>query len=246
MIDIVKDRIYGDGVKERVLDLYVPEGEPNKVLLFVHGGGLNSGDKCENFSREIGTSLAEEGVLFVSANYRLYPKAAFPDYVEDVAAAIRYVKKNLAERKELYIWGQSAGAYIALMLIFDESYLANAGIKKDEICGWFVESAQPTTHFNVLQERGEDARLVRVDTAAPIYWVNENSGFSKMELIAYSDDIPCRYEQNLLLYKTILQMNPKADMSFLTLPGTHCEASTRKSGDGYPIVEHLKRFIGVN
>ena len=45
------------------------------------------------------------------------------------------------------------------------------GVDTDFISGYISDSAQMTTHFNVLRERGLDTRLERIDEAAPLFYL---------------------------------------------------------------------------
>lgn len=224
------------------LDVQRPAGGYKKVLLYFHGGGLVSGDKSETHSREVGRILAERGICFVTANYRLLPEAAFPACIEDAARAVAYVKAGIAAGRELYVWGQSGGGYLALMLALCEKYLAAAGASVRDVAGWFIESAQPTVHFSVLKYRGEDERLVRIDESAPLYFLGSVS-LPKMHLIVYDDDMPCRYEQNMLFYKTALHFEPQAPLTVQTLHGTHCRACFDES-ERPLFVRALETFMG--
>lgn len=56
----------------------------------------------------------------------MYPTAKFPEYLEDAAAAVAWAKAHIQEyggNGELYVSGQSAGAWISMMLCVNEKYL---------------------------------------------------------------------------------------------------------------------------
>ena len=54
-----------------------------------HGGGLTSGN------RHIPEQLKNQNIAVVAVNYRLGPKAVCPDYIDDAAASIAWVFKNI-------------------------------------------------------------------------------------------------------------------------------------------------------
>jgi acetyl esterase/lipase len=148
--------------EECKLDIYLPDNENFDTIIYFHGGGIEAGDKADLCYTEIAESVAGNGFCFVSCNYRMYPKAKFPDFLEDEANAVAFIKKhikNFGGNGELYISGQSAGAWISMMLCLNNKYLESVGIKNDEIKGWIIDSAQQTTHFNILRERGSDLIL---------------------------------------------------------------------------------------
>ncbi|MDR2040979.1 MAG: alpha/beta hydrolase, partial [Tannerella sp.] len=74
-----------------VLDVYYPAGiEDFATVVWFHGGGLTDG------SKSIPEALKEQGFAVVAVNYRLYPKVKCPAYIEDAAAAVAWVFRNIA------------------------------------------------------------------------------------------------------------------------------------------------------
>ena len=70
------------------LNLYLPEGAENfPVLVYFHGGNLVFGDKDSIFVWGIAEKFLEAGVAIASANYRMNPRAHYPAYARDAAAA---------------------------------------------------------------------------------------------------------------------------------------------------------------
>ena len=231
-------KFYGDlpYANGQTLDVYLPDGEYTETVVYFHGGGLEGGDKRDFYYADIAGEFASRGYAFLSVNYRKYPEAKFPDYLEDAALSVRYAKERFCGpdgKNRLYVAGQSAGAWIALMLGFDRSYLGRVGVDPAGIDGWIIDSAQPTSHFNVIRyECGADSRLQRIDRYAPLYYLDENTRFSRMLLVWYEDDMPCRPEQNELLVAAIRQFLPDADVEHRRLAGGHCHGSTEKNEDG--------------
>ena len=222
------------------LDMYLPETQGFQTLVYFHGGGLENGDK--EFSA-VATQFVELGYGVVSANYRMYSDGVkFPTFLRDAADAVAYVKTHIKEyggNGDLYLDGGSAGAWLAVMLCVDPSYLQNVGVDSKEIKGWISDSAQMTSHFNAQKfEYNREPWLQRIDELAPIYYVDQNTSFSKMLLLFYENDLPCRPEQNMLFYKAVLHFNPQADIEYRFLPGGHCAALGTKDEDG--VFLHVK------
>ena len=124
-----KDLAYGPLSAQR-LDVYRPSAARRAaVVIFIHGGGWNSGDKSEY--RFVGAALAEQGWIGVTINYRLYPQVKFPDFMRDAALAVNYARAHATEwggdPDKIYLLGHSAGAHIAAMLALDDEYLRQAG-----------------------------------------------------------------------------------------------------------------------
>lgn len=103
-----------------LLDLYAPvrPAGPLPLLVFVHGGGWDSGDRTEYSF--VGRALAALGYLVATADYRVFPEATFPVFVEDLALAASWLVANATthggDPARLFLMGHSAGAYNAMML----------------------------------------------------------------------------------------------------------------------------------
>ena len=68
------------------------------------------------------------GYAFVSADYRIYPNAKFPEFILDAAKAVSFVKENLQDwggNGDIIVSGQSAGAWLSLILCMDKRYLTS-------------------------------------------------------------------------------------------------------------------------
>lgn len=128
------DLPYGVLAEQR-LDIYTPtnvqisSSQRLPVVIFLHGGGWNSGDK--NQYRFVGAALAEQGWIGVAVNYRLYPAVKYPAFMDDAALAVKYVHEHATEwggdPQHIYLMGHSAGAHIAAMLALDNEFLQNVG-----------------------------------------------------------------------------------------------------------------------
>jgi acetyl esterase/lipase len=102
------------------LDVYLPTvGEgPFPTILAIHGGGFRA--RSKSLYLFIGKHFAGKGYAFVSTNYRLSQKASYPAQVEDVFCALSWIHANQDvygfDPEQIYVWGGSAGAYLAGML----------------------------------------------------------------------------------------------------------------------------------
>lgn len=121
---------YGEGAR-RTLDVYAPAARPSNapVLVFFYGGGWRSGAK-QDYSF-VGDAFAAHGFVTVIADYRLAPETQFPGFVEDGAAALRWVSDNIAnyggDPTRVVLVGHSAGAYNAMMVALNAEYARAAG-----------------------------------------------------------------------------------------------------------------------
>lgn len=114
------------------LDIWVPtvsSKAPRDVVVFFYGGSWNSGDR--ELYGFVGRALAARGFVVVLPDYRQVPEVRFPGFVEDGAAAVAWVEKNIASYggnpARIHLSGHSAGAHIAALLTLDAGWLKKAG-----------------------------------------------------------------------------------------------------------------------
>ena len=232
--------------KDLYLDLFLPDKEEFFTIIHFHGGGLIEGDKGD--THQYCEHLAKAGYAVATANYSLLPNNKFPSFLFDAAYAVKYVMDNISKygkSKGFIISGQSAGAYITLMLCFNKEYLESVNIKNEEISYWISDAAQPTSHFNILKyEKGLSPLLQRIDETAPLYYVDENTNFSHLLLMVYEEDLPNRVEQNKLLVSALKSMNKDADVTLKILQKWHCHGSSELDEDGeYETIKVINDWI---
>ncbi len=128
---VERDLAYGSNPRQR-LDLYTPVTRPlhDTVVVFVHGGAWDNGDKNQYLF--VGQAFTSLDYITVIPNYRLYPQVQFPDFVDDVARAIASLERWVpaaarAGTLQVILAGHSAGAHSAAMLAMDPKYLAENG-----------------------------------------------------------------------------------------------------------------------
>jgi len=215
------------------LDIHLPCCDEFPVFLYFHGGGLESGTKADQM--EVFEYLAKNGVCTVSADYRMYPTAKFPEFLEDSAKAAAWVLnniKNYGKIKGIYVGGSSAGGYISQMLCFDNSWLKKYGISPLDFDGFVLDAGQPTCHYNVLREKGLDTRRIIVDETAPLYFVGLDEKYPPM-LILYSDnDMENRPEQTRLLVSTLKHFGHTENVTVKEMHGSHCQYVFNKDENG--------------
>ena len=115
-----KNLAYAGDSDSQVLDVYLPEEEGTyPVIVVCHGGGFKFGDQAMGIIKPIFSAATERGYAVVSVDYRKSGEAPFPAALNDVKAAVRWVRANADalgfDADNIAIWGESAGAYLALM-----------------------------------------------------------------------------------------------------------------------------------
>lgn len=135
-IDYVPHADYPGG-KDR-LDLYIPQGAKNAPVIFsLHGGLLMAGDRREDAF--VGRRFAAAGYVTAVISYRLSPQASHPAHIEDTAAAFAWVARNIGRHggdpNRILVTGHSAGAYLAMLLVTDQRWLAAHKLSPRDIKG---------------------------------------------------------------------------------------------------------------
>ena len=105
----------------QTLDIYVPRvptTNPLPIAIYVHGGGLTSGDKAD-INPVFLNALASAGYAVASVNYRLAPQYKYPAQIEDVKCAIRYLRANAQtygfDGSEIFAFGTSSGGELVAL-----------------------------------------------------------------------------------------------------------------------------------
>jgi acetyl esterase/lipase len=115
--DIVYTKV---GSSELKLDLMRPADREGlfPAVVVIHGGAWRGGNKAD--VRPIMGDFVRRGYVAVSPQYRFCPKETFPAQVQDVKAAVRWLKSNAEkcriDRERIGAIGFSAGGHLALLL----------------------------------------------------------------------------------------------------------------------------------
>ena len=115
--DIVYKQVDNESLKLDITHLKgIKKSAP--VLIFIHGGAWKSGQK-EDY-KVYTHYFAKLGYVTVSLQYRLLPKYHFPDCVEDVKSAVRWVASNASnyfiDAENIALVGGSAGGHLAMLV----------------------------------------------------------------------------------------------------------------------------------
>lgn len=177
-VRVQTDIAYADGSPAQRLDLYLPEedaGSLRPALVVVHGGGWRGGDKQRGQWARIPAQYARDGYVAISVNYRLTGEAPWPAQVEDVKAAVRWLRAHAAEYRvdagRIGAYGNSAGAHLVslLGLVKEVDGLEGSGPYREHssmvqaVCA----SATPTDFLNWREPGAVPERLASTFLAGP-------------------------------------------------------------------------------
>src|SRR6478735_7536202 len=114
------------GFRPLKLDIWLPRNTagPTPLVLWVHGGAFQLGDRMElppTFAPDsVFRLLNQAGIACATADYRHSLEAPFPAQLHDLKAAVRYLREHAdmlgIDAGRIGAWGESAGGHLAALL----------------------------------------------------------------------------------------------------------------------------------
>ena len=172
--------------KEPKLNVFMPKDASAKnfpVLIFIHGGNWNRGDK--DIYVLMGRNFAKKGVVAVIPDYTLSPDANYDRMAREVAAAIEWTKQNITKYKgdpdRVFLSGHSAGGHLAALAVMNPKY----GIRESTIRGLVLNDAAGLDIKQHLEQFPPGKKYSYSNTwtndpenwkdASPIYFLNSKT-----------------------------------------------------------------------
>ncbi|MEU8422713.1 alpha/beta hydrolase [Micromonospora sp. NPDC048835] len=156
------------GFRPLTLDLVVPVAAPRPVpvLLWIHGGAWLFGSPKQPpewlMAADPFTAAIDAGFAVAAAQYRLSGEAHFPAQLDDVTAAVRWLRRHGdtvgVNGERIGVWGESAGGHLASMV-------ALRGNDQDDnrvqaaVC-WYAPS-----NFSTIQSQAHPSGTIDHDAA---------------------------------------------------------------------------------
>jgi len=130
---IILDTAFGTDPKQK-MDIYLPAGRTaaTKVIVLIHGGGWESGDKVElNYYKNL-LRLKWPEAAIANINYRLTsnPAIHYTEIMSDITSAVNLMvnnKVNFVVSDTLTMVGASAGGHLAMLYTY--KYNSNNYVK---------------------------------------------------------------------------------------------------------------------
>lgn len=113
----LNDTPFGD--RRLHIDIFRPSDAetPLPAVIFIHGGGWNSGDK--SLQHGLAAAVASHGYVTMAVEYRLTPEAPYPAGLHDIKSAIRWARSHAADYgidpDHIALSGCSAGGQLAAL-----------------------------------------------------------------------------------------------------------------------------------
>jgi acetyl esterase/lipase len=215
-IVVKTDIAYGPDERHR-LDVFAPaqkQAQPAPVVIYIHGGAYVRGDKTipgTPFYQNIGAFWARNGIIGVNATYRLAPKHQWPAAAQDIGAAAKWVRANIAayggDRTRIVLMGHSSGAGHVATYIFHEELQPAGG--DDGVVGAILLSGgyDPTTGSTAGRRAyfGEDESLYPARAA-----IRHVEGRTLPVFIGFAEYDPPRFQvQAVSLFKALCERDKR-------------------------------------
>jgi acetyl esterase/lipase len=130
---------YGSNAQQK-MDVYLPADRnttTTKVMILIHGGGWNSGDKSDFNAYVDSLKRREPACSIFNVNYRLASGPdVFPAQEQDIKAAVEFIYNKRSEyliSDKFVLVGASAGAHLALL----QGYKYSSPVKPKAIVDFF-------------------------------------------------------------------------------------------------------------
>jgi acetyl esterase/lipase len=158
-----------------LLDLYVPEKEgPLPLVVAIHGGGWFTGSKKDYPPKR----FLDRGYALASVEYRLSQEAPFPAQLEDVKAAVRWLRAHSSQYgldpHRFGAFGHSAGGHLSALLG------VTGGIQKYDVGEYLAfssriqavaEMAGPTDFVKLMEIENQVSDRTLVESGRAKAWV---------------------------------------------------------------------------
>lgn len=241
-----------DSLSTSTLDFYPAQHEGLRpCVIVIHGGSWSSGDSKQ--LPELNNYMAHAGYHVAAVNYRLAPAYQCPTPIEDVYAAIDFLREN-ADRLQidtgnLVLLGRSAGAQIALLAAYRQHVAGLKGVidfygPADMVWGYSLPASRWVMDSRKVLENYLGGTYTAVPdnyvASSPIEFADKNA--VPTLIIHGENDVLVAYEHSIRLNKKLAGNGTKH--FFLSLPwATHGFDYNLKGPGGQLSTYAVNRFL---
>lgn len=207
------------------LDAYVPDGAgPFPTVIIVHGGGFARGDK-QTYVPPLFEPLSQAGFAWFTINYRMHPQFKFPAPVEDIEAAIRFVKIHAKEYKvdlsRVVLMGESAGgALVSFVGVQNKSAIKLAAVVPFYgVHDWQQRSEEEAAgkvgpsiwrEFFSVPSGGSPGAIKRMKEVSATTYIKK--GLPPFLLIHGTEDAQVNYQQSVVMQQRMKKAGNVCDL----------------------------------
>jgi len=199
------------------LDAWLPDdGRTRGVVILVHGGGWEAGDK-RTYIGPWFTTLTEAGIPWFTINYRLAPTDPHPAAVEDIEAAVQWLRSHAKEYhvdpSKIVLMGESAGGHLVGLAAL-RGKVKVAGLVSfygiHDLALWKQQRGEWPRNIG-LYLPGADAAVMR--EASPITYVKR--GQSPVLLVHGKADRGVPWQQSEVFCDAVKKVGAKCEMQLI-------------------------------
>lgn len=151
------DEWFGHTRRDLKLDLIYPEDREKKYpcVVWICGGAWLSMDRSAHLAYL--SKLALEGFVVASVEYRTTNDAKYPTQLQDVKAAIRYLRAHAdryhIDEEHIGVTGESAGGHLTCMAALDQDKVLDVGAYLEyssavqAACPWYPPTDFALFHY---------------------------------------------------------------------------------------------------
>ena len=250
------------GGPDQTLDLHVPAGKAFPTVIFIHGGSLQeSGERRTSpVYAAVCAPFVAGGIGCATIDYRLAPTHKWPAMPNDVAAAVRWVKDNIAARggdpARVFLFGHSSGCHLAAAVGANAKYLATVGLVPGDLAGVIAMGCvlapleEVTSRLTIEQLRERWPRSSELGTFAtlddrldsdPSRFIGPHMPPTIVIVAEAERFFPSILEQGAKFVRRLLEMQRPADL--FIVPGRHMASIQNINAAGDPVFAAIRSFI---
>lgn len=248
------------GYRPLLLDLHVPASasaeSPVPFVVWMHGGAFWSGDRrylpSDLAPNAVFDTLVADGIAAATIDYRFSAEARYPAQLQDVRAAVRFLRSNAAtwglDPARVGVWGESSGGMLgALAALAPADVNADADSHTDLPLSAAVTWCSPTDlvrlrHFSAISgllgvTDGDPEAAAAAVRASPVTHVSSDA---PPFLIMHGDaDTTVPFEHAELLHEALLGAGARSTL--VTVPGA--EHAFRGHPNAQQLVDQAVTFF---
>ena len=230
------DSWYDHCRRDLKLDLIYPEDMSDKrypCIVWICGGGWMRMDKSAHLSYL--STLAHQGFVVCSVEYRTSNEGCYPMQIEDVKAAIRYLKAHAdryrIDKEHFGAMGESAGGFLTCMAALDHDKARDVGEYLEESSN--IQAACPW--YNIMRN------IKEAYNSSPVSKVTKDA--PPFLIIHGINDQTVPFEQSEELYDKLIENGCDADL--IALEGAdHADLQFFQDELWDRIIEFFKTKLG--
>ncbi|MCA9364691.1 MAG: alpha/beta hydrolase [Candidatus Moranbacteria bacterium] len=242
--------------KQLGLDVYPATSQKtsNPVVVYIHSGGWFKGSKSSDDGVLIPSDLSQKGVNVVSIDYTLVSNGYYPEPLEDVDCALRWVAENASkygfDTQNVYMGGYSSGAHLALLSSFRPgTYRGTSCVAQEasrpqvkKVFSLAAPSDLTTINGSVRTMSNNFLHGASATEASPLTYAGTSNGSQYLLVHAKDDELVSFSTQALPLQNKLTPWNVSGSYMWLN-SGGHLFAFSRSAPAYNSVINAISNFL---